>query len=73
MLTLKAELINITYSDKKIELNLFTEQYITPHVSCGETIKIEIPKSKLHLYKNKINEIVSVDIKIDCKLIYTSI
>jgi len=73
MLTLKAKLIDITYCSNQIILNLVKEENITSCISLNEYIDVQIPKNKVYLFEDKINEIVSVDIKIDCKLIYIGI
>jgi hypothetical protein len=73
MLTLKAKLIDITYCSNQIILNLVKEENITTSISLNEYIDVQIPKNKVYLFEDKINEIVSVDIKIDCKLIYIGI
>ena len=73
MLTLKAKLIDITYCSNQIILNLVKEENITSSISLNEYIDVQIPKNKVYLFEDKINEIVSVDIKIDCKLIYIGI
>ena len=73
MLTLKAKLIDITYCSNQIILNLVKEENITSCISLNEYIDVQIPKNKVYLFEDKINEIVSIDIKIDCKLIYIGI
>jgi len=73
MLTLKAKLIDITYCSNQIILNLVKEENITSCISLNEYIDVQIPKNKVYLFEDKINEIVSVDIKIYCKLIYIGI